>query len=146
MKVYKLSEQDLKKIKKESIIFGLVWLLLCIVFIYVSITIDNDYTSTSVIFGIGAFRSFFALYKLDQFYFELDGKVIREYIRGKVRKESNLEQAQIKIIEHKKKPKMNVLDKNNVLAKYNRHLVSIDAFNELISDVKDILQQQEDIK
>ncbi len=146
MKVYKLSEQGLKKRKKEMIIEGLLLSLFCMFRVYQHIRIPGvEYNITStIVFGIAAFQIFFSSYKLDQCYLELDGKIIREYIKGKVRKESNLEQAQIGIKEHKKRPRISVLDENNKLAKYNSYMVGVEAFNELINDVKAIVNEQEE--
>ncbi len=138
MKIYKLSERELKKRKKENIICGVGYLILLILQIYNYGLGETVLVASALLLGFATLSTFLSSYKIDQCYMELDGKILSMYFRGKLKKRSDLEYSEIYIKEHKKNSKINILEKGGKLVIHSERYIGSEAFNEMIKDINDI--------
>ncbi len=142
MKVYKLDEKLLKKKKVSSIIGGILFIIVGIINCYMFV---NGYSRTvagTVFFLVAGFSMLSTTTKLDKFYFELEGTVLTSYLRGKKFSSHDLTKVDVEIKNHDKKPKITIMENGKVKAIHNAGYVGLDAFNEMIKDVNEVINRK----
>ncbi len=142
MKVYKLDEKKLKKQKLMNILGGIVALILCAIDAYLFVLGYTRTVASTSFFGALGVSLLMAVSSLEKFYYELDGNVLTSYIRGKKFSQHDLTKVEVEIKEKKKKSKITIKEHGRVKAVHKGNYVGVEAFDELINDVKVVLKQQ----
>ncbi len=141
MKIYKLNEKALKKEKTKYTISGIVSIVVSCINAYFFIIGYNTSVASTVFFGVCGFTLLVSVSKLDRFYYELNGNVLTSYLRGRKFCDHDLTKVDVEIKENKKKSKITISENGKVKAIHRGNYVGVEAFDELINDVKLVLQK-----
>ncbi len=144
MKVYKLGQKELKRLKVSYTISGLLSLLVCGINIYLYVMGYSSTSSGAAVFGVVGFTMLVTVPELGKFYFELDGTVLTSYIRGKMFSQHDLVKVEVVIKDKKKKSKITISENGKTRAIHKPTYIGVDAFSEMMSDVKAVLQQAQE--
>ncbi len=135
MKVYKINEVELKKQKRFAIIGGVLCTLIAVISAYLFFMDYSGNVSSVVIFGGIGIAMFKSISNLDRFRFELDGTVLTSYLRKDKYYEYDLTKVEVEINDKSKKPRLNIIENDKVVAIFRASDIGEIAFKELINDL-----------
>ncbi len=141
MKVYKLDEKKLKKNKTAYTGSGILCLVFCVINAYLFVSGYTQTIASTTFFGALGATMLITASSLEKYYYELEGSVLTAYVKGKKFREHDLTKVKVEIKEKKKNSKIIIIENGKVKAIHIGNYVGVDAFNELINDVKFVLKQ-----
>ncbi len=139
MKIYRLSEEKLKKQTTTQILLGSVTLLLAVISGYSYFVNDIGNVTFTVVLCFISSIFFKAISNLDRFRFELDGTVLTSYLKDSVYYQYDLLNVDVEIVEKNKTSKIIIFENDEAKAIFRASDIGPEAFDELINDTRELL-------
>ncbi len=135
MKIYKMSDEERKRIMLGKIKTNLILLTIIIVsYVGVLVAIGESQQPWGMIL-LTILETWYLVAITGRYHFELDGNNLSCYKRGKLKKSFDLKKVRAVISKGENESTLIIKDDGNVVGNYHSEILGITVFNELIEDI-----------